>query len=374
MTKIPPLVVLACVLVACGEDTQIIRDNVPDADGVIRETLAIVIAGEGSVSASDGTTTYGTCEAPSCTYAIPRGVSGTLTATAAAGWLFHAWTGDCASDSNAAALTLDTSKGCGVTFVRDEVRVSAMASDGGSVVVDACGSQTSCTLDRGTSVTMTATADSGMRFGGWTGDAACVPSNETPTVVSFDAVESATCQANFIQQKTLSVTGSSNCSQTRVEVATCPEGSQCSCNEAHTSCTGDAGATFTLQASAIAGRVFTGWSGEGCPEGRNATLTSDTPATCAAQCVQTYTVTASANPYFREMEGTVMCFWPGTQEPVDCANAPAGSTAWFNAKEGNTGWTFFWGCNVAPAIRYETTWSTIVERSMNCIADATETP
>lgn len=137
------------------------------------------------------------------------------------------------------------------------VTVSKTGSGSGTVTsapagID-CGSTCSATIAAGTSVTLTAVANSGSTFTGWsggicTGTGACtVPMNSATSVT-----------ANFALGVTLSVAQSGTGSGV---VTSTPTGIVCgvTCSYGFT-----AGTSVTLAAVANTGSTFTGWSGGGC--------------------------------------------------------------------------------------------------------------
>ena len=202
--------------------------------------------------------------ASDCSETYDHGTIVTLTAVASAGSRFDGWSDPACPGTGTCVVTMDAAKSVTATFVKEWVLT--MTKDGGSgngtgtVVSDVSGINcgTSCTsdtgtYDHGTVVTLTATAASGSRFGGWS-DPAC-PGTGT-CVVTMDAAKSVT--ATFIKQwdLTVTVTGSGSGS-----VQSSPSG----INSCTTLCTAtfDQG-TVTLTANADDGSVFTGWSGSGC--------------------------------------------------------------------------------------------------------------
>lgn len=344
------------------------------------ETLSLTITGRGSVTASDAGNTYGQCAAESCGYDIPRGATGTLTAHPAAGWAFSAWSGDCVSTTASVELTMDANKSCGVTFVQapaDQVTVAGTAhtSDLGSVAIDACDGGSTCSVDVGTHVTMTATAGTNARFDSWTGDAACVV-GETPNVVSFDAAQDTTCTANFIGENTVTVSAATGCSAS-VSIDSCV-GATCQCNDANSSCMGDTGTTFTLTVVPSQNIDFLGWLDDAggdvnvgnCPPTTNLSQSATGNLGCHANCApHQFQVTASANPVGG---GTVsvICVPSGGGDPVDCSTAIAGTTATFSAIADPSATFVSWSCNVGstPVVNPANPVEFVVSSDISCTA------
>jgi hypothetical protein len=314
------------------------------APGTPTETLTITITGRGSVTASDGTNNYGQCALASCGYDVPQGAKGTLLAQPIAGWAFTSWGGDCTGTTASFDITMNAAKTCSAKFTQttttppDQVTVSAVADPDtlGSVVVSACDAATSCAVDVGTHVIMTATAGESARFGEWSGEGCTV--GEVASVVAFDAANDTACTASFIHEESVSVTADEGCTAT-VTVAECAAPS-CTCDEAYTTCTADEGTTFTLTVEPGSSIGFTGWTGEGCPSGSNLTQVLSHSAVCNATCAPLYTVSADASP---GGSASVVCTASSGGDPIPCEAVFAGTTAVFTATPDQdasfAGWT-----------------------------------
>ncbi|MEZ4678251.1 MAG: dockerin type I domain-containing protein [Caldilineaceae bacterium] len=129
--------------------------------------LTVNIVGSGTVTPTNGL------------YALGDMV--TLTATAASGWSFAAWSGDVISTSNPLSLTIDGSTVVTATFVEDVV------TDYYSLTVNIVGNgvvtPTSGSYISGTVVPITATAAVDWSFSGWSGD---LGGNANPTSLTLD--------------------------------------------------------------------------------------------------------------------------------------------------------------------------------------------
>lgn len=149
--------------------------------------------------------------------------------------------------------------------------VSKLGGGSGTVTSDPagidCGADCSETFDANSLVTLTATADPGSTFMGWSGDADCADGQVTLT-------EDTSCKARFYLPVTLTVTKSGNGSGT---VTSVPAGISCGadCTEIY-----DTGTKVTLKATAAAGSAFARWTGAAdCSDGK-VTLNAD--MTCTA--------------------------------------------------------------------------------------------
>jgi hypothetical protein len=156
-----------------------------DADGVTllasgpppppNRTLSVAFAGTGSGSVSDGASL--SCSA-SCQRQYPQGTVVHLTATPASGSSFSGWSGGGCSGTGVCSVTMSADAAVTATFatippVTHTLSVSKSGSGSGTVASSpagiSCGSTCSSSFGAGTQVTLTATADSGSTFTGWSG-------------------------------------------------------------------------------------------------------------------------------------------------------------------------------------------------------------
>jgi hypothetical protein len=140
-----------------------------------------------------------------CTRDFPNGTQVTLAATAAGGSTFTGWTGDC-SGTAACKLTMDQNHSATAVFTLISVAPSAKTltvgkSGTGSGTVTSnpagidCGSTCTRDFEHGTQLTLTASADAGSTFAGWSG--AC--SGLGACTVAMDAAKTATATFNQVQ-------------------------------------------------------------------------------------------------------------------------------------------------------------------------------
>ena len=147
-------------------------------------TLAVTVVGNGTVAKAPDQATY------------HYGDVVTLTATADAGWTFAGFTGD-ASGGSPAAVTIDGNKSVTATFTQNSYTLAVTVVGSGTVAK----SPDQATYHYGDVVTLTATADAGWTFAGFTGDA----TGGSPAAVTIDGNKSVT--ATFTQNSyTLTVT------------------------------------------------------------------------------------------------------------------------------------------------------------------------
>ena len=133
-------------------------------------TLTVSRAGTGSggvSSAPAGISCGSTCSA-----SFPSTASVTLTAAPAAGSLFAGWSGACAG-TGACTVAMSAARNVTATFNAVPATLTVSSSGGGTVTSAPaginCGSTCSAGFATGSSVTLTATAATGMVFRGWSG-------------------------------------------------------------------------------------------------------------------------------------------------------------------------------------------------------------
>jgi Divergent InlB B-repeat domain len=161
--------------------------------------LIVSKSGSGTVASSPAGIA---CE-PACAGSFPTGTTLTLTASAASGWTFGGWGGDC-SGTGACALTMDGPKSVTAAFRErppDTHALSVVTSGEGRVASEPAGIDCDATCSRpflaGSSVTLHATPAPGWRFVAWRG--ACSGTGPTCGVV-MDLPKSATAAFAHLDQ------------------------------------------------------------------------------------------------------------------------------------------------------------------------------
>ena len=155
--------------------------------------LTVVVAGSGSgtVTNTDGTVNCGaTCEA-----GFTSGTAVTLTATADSHSTFNGWSGAVTSTDSTIVVTIDQAKTMTATFTKDSYTlIVALIGNGSGTVTNTdgtvnCGATCEAGFTSGTAVTLTATADSGSSFSGWSG---AITSTDSTIVVTMDQAKTMT--------------------------------------------------------------------------------------------------------------------------------------------------------------------------------------
>jgi uncharacterized lipoprotein YbaY len=110
----------------------------------------------------------------------------TLTAVSNAGWTFASWTGDLSGTANPTTITMNANKSVGATFtqVPQGYTLTVLATTGGTITK----SPNKSTYASGEQVILTASANAGWRFTGWTGDLSGTTNPATLTMSSNKTV------------------------------------------------------------------------------------------------------------------------------------------------------------------------------------------
>jgi len=164
------------------------------------ETLTITKAGSGAGSVTS--TPVGINCGTACSATFGFGTEVALSATPADGSTFTGWTGDCAGNTTC-VVKMDDTRSVTATFdeigeASFELSVTKLGSGDGTVTSAppgiTCGDTCSATFAEGTTVTLTADANDGSTFSGWSG--AC--SGTGSCAVTVEQVE--TVYATFVRE------------------------------------------------------------------------------------------------------------------------------------------------------------------------------
>jgi hypothetical protein len=169
------------------------------------KTLAVGRAGTGAGSVAMVYSGGLTDCFSACTRDFANGTQVKLAATAAAGSTLTGWTGDC-SGTGGCTLTMDQNHSATAVFTLISVAPSAKtltvakSGTGSGTVASSpagidCGSTCTRDFEHGTQLTLTATADAGSTFAGWTG--AC--GGAGACALTMDDAKAATATFNQVQ-------------------------------------------------------------------------------------------------------------------------------------------------------------------------------
>jgi hypothetical protein len=224
------------------------------------ETRTLTVATSGVGSGTVTSTPSGIDCGADCTQDYDYGTVVTLTATPDADSTFAGWSGD--ADCADGSVTMDAATSCTATFALTTHTLAISKTGAGTGTVTSspagidCGADCTQDYDEGTPVTLTATADTGSAFIGWSGDADCADGSVTMTAAR-------SCTATFETTKTLAMTKTGTGGGT---VTTSPAGLDCG-----TVCQASfpQGTDVQLLATPDPGSVFVGWDGEqDCGDGQ----------------------------------------------------------------------------------------------------------
>lgn len=223
------------------------------------------VSGSGAITSNDLAISCGS----TCSASYASSTTVTITAEADTGYSFSNWSGACSGSATTCTVTMDATKSVTATFTPNTyaLTVTKAATNTGTGTVSSsnnvisCGSDCSESYTYGTVVTLTATADSGSAFYGWSG--ACT--GTATCQVTMDAVKNVS--ASFLTQDTpaLSVgkkgTGKGKIKSTAAVLASSMASTSsidCGdvCVEQYENAT-----KVTLTAEPETGSTFAGWEG-----------------------------------------------------------------------------------------------------------------
>ena len=210
-----------------------------------------------------------------CNASYNHGTSVTSTATADPGSTFAGWSGEGCTGTGTCTVTMDASKSVTATFTTNQYALTVTKSGTGTGTVTSdppginCGSDCSEIYNPGINVTLTATADSGSTFAGWSGGGCTGTGTCT---VTMDDAKNVYVQFDII---TLTVTKSGTGT-----VTSTPLGIDCGsdCTENYNYNT-----SVTLTATPDSGYYFVGWTGDCTGTAMDCTVVMDRAKSVNAQ-------------------------------------------------------------------------------------------
>lgn len=184
-----------------------------------------------------------------------------LTATADLGSTFIGWTDDIVTITNPLPLTIDGAKNIVANFMLNQYPLTTTTDGTGSGSVSKTPDLSS--YDFGTMVILTATADVGSTFTGWSGDAS---GTTNPLAVTVDEGKNITATFTLGTNVLVVVKDGTGSGGVSSDPAGIDCGATCALNF-------DYGTVVTLTATAESGSLFSGWSGGGCTGTGSCTVT-----------------------------------------------------------------------------------------------------
>jgi uncharacterized repeat protein (TIGR02543 family) len=237
--------------------------------------LSVTPAGSGSGSV---TSSPAGINCPSdCTQTYDEGTTVILTATPASDSRVGSWSGCDSEAGNQCTVNVNSVESVTANFVKQwNLTVTKGGIGTGTVTSNpsgiSCGLTCTAPFDQGEPVTLTAIADSGSVFTGWSGSNC---SGTGTCVVTMDAAKSVT--ADFTPGRVLTVTKSGTGGGI---VTSAPPGISCGSDCTETYLHGD---SVTLTATPDGTSTFTGWSDPGCPGTGTCVVTMDANKTVNAE-------------------------------------------------------------------------------------------
>ncbi len=254
-----------------------------------------------NINSSGGTVTgTGISCGADCAEGYADGTNVTLTATPTSGYVFTGWSGGnntCTGTTTPCSVNMTTDLTVTASFA--VIRTLNINSSGGAVTGTGISCGADCTEDyaHGTNVGLTATANSGYSFTGWSGGNNTCTGTTTPCSVNMTSDLTVTASfAPIPRNVTVTMAGSYGSST----VTSTPSGINCitDCSENFND-----GTNVTLTANPVSGYTFSSWSGTSSGECSGSTcsfnsINADKSVTAnfiVTPSVRTVTITMAGN-------------------------------------------------------------------------------
>jgi hypothetical protein len=222
---------------------------------LIQRLLTVNKTGLGTVTSDPSGINCG----DTCSYDFDQGSVVTLTATADTGYSFAGWSGASCSGTGKCVVTMNAAETVSAAFSLNQYTLTVAKDGTGTGTVNSnpaginCGAQCSQDYYYGTVVTLTAEADAGSVFRGWSG-ASCSGTGDCILTISAADTVTATFNSQYLLTVEKTGTGSGT-------VTSQPAGIDCGATCASNF---DQSTVVTLTATAAIGSTFAGWTGTAC--------------------------------------------------------------------------------------------------------------
>jgi hypothetical protein len=279
-------------------------------------TITKAGTGNGIVSSSTGTLLW-IDNIGTSTYA-DYSTQVTLAATADPGSSFTGWSGEGCSGTGTCTVTMTAARNVTAIFTLSStlsLTVTKAGTGGGTVTANTgtltwvANTGTATYAEYGTQVTLSATADTGSTFLGWSGEGCSGTGTCTVTMTGARNVTAAFMNNSNLLTITKAGTGTG--------IVSASTGTLVWLGSTGTVTYADYGIQITLTATAAPGSMFTGWSGEGCSG--------------TGTCTVSMTVARNVTATFMYNSYSLTVTKAGTGNGI--VTASAGTLLWF----GNTG-------------------------------------
>ena len=255
-----------------------------EACASVASTLDVTVVKAGTGSGSVASSPSGISCGTDCFQSFAAGALVTLTATPASGSVFGGWSGGGCAGTAACVISGNTTARVTATFSKVStptpsyiLTVTRSGTGAGNVTSSpsgiACGSDCTQSVTAGTAVRLTATPAYGSTFSGWSGGGCGGTGTCTVTVRSATSVNAVFTMARYRLDVRKAGTGTGT-------VVSVPAGIYCGtdCSQNYAK-----GTVVTLTATAAAGSLFTGWTGDTtCQDG---VVTMSSSRACTANFV-----------------------------------------------------------------------------------------
>ena len=276
-----------------------------------------------------------------CSQVYDGGVDVVLSATADTGWTFTGWSGHLTGAANPDTVLMNANKAVTATFTIDTHSLGVSVVGNGSVTsVPAgtdCGIDCGEVYDYGTGVALSASADTGWRFTGWSG---ALTGTINPDTVTMNGDQTVTATFTIDTHSLgVSVVGNGTVTGTGIDCGL-------DCGEVY-----DYGTGVALSASADTGWSFTGWSGA-----LTGTINPDTVTMNGDQTVTaTFTIDTHNLGVSVVGNGSVTSVPAGIDCGIDCGEDYDYGTGVALSASADTGWSFTgWSDGLTGAVNPDT--------------------